>query len=74
MTGNIEFLIAPLQIHHAQDDNVVSIEYSYGLTAALQDNRKEYEFYVYEGGGHDLISPYFGQAMLRTVEFFKENL
>lgn len=74
LTENIEFLNRPLQIHHAQDDTVVSIEYSYGLAAVLQENRKEYEFYTYEGGGHNLISPYFGQAMLRTVEFFKDNL
>ena len=50
------------------------IGYSYGLAAALQENGLPYEFYAYEGGGHNLISPYFEQAMQRTVEFFQSNL
>ncbi len=74
LTENIKFLVSPLQIHHAQDDPVVNIRYSFDLAAVLQVNGKEYEFYTYEGGGHNLISPYFDQAMLRTVEFFRNNL
>lgn len=74
LTENLEYLNSPLQIHHSVDDPVVSIQYSQGLAKALQDNGKEYEFYIYEGGGHNLISPYFGQAMQRTVEFFRDNL
>ena len=74
LTENIEFLERPLQIHHAADDPVVNINYSYGLAGVLLDNGKEYEFYTYEGGGHNLISPWFDQAMLRTVKFFQDNL
>jgi uncharacterized protein len=74
LTENIEFLNSPLQLHHAEDDTVVNIGYSYGLAGVLQENGKTYEFYIYEGGGHNLISPYFDQAMLRTVEFFRNNL
>jgi len=74
LTENIEYLTAPLQIHHAQDDPVVNIGYSIDLAAVLEAHGKEYEFYTYEGGGHNLISPYFGQAMQRTVAFFKEHL
>lgn len=74
LTKNIEFLNSPLQLHHAQDDPVVYIGYSEGLAAALQAGGKEYEFYIYEGGGHNLHSPYFEQAMLRTVAFFKNHL
>jgi fermentation-respiration switch protein FrsA (DUF1100 family) len=40
----------------------------------LQANDKPYEFYVYDGGGHNINSPYFEQAMQRTVEFFKKHL
>ena len=40
----------------------------------LQENGLPYDFYTYEGGGHNLISPYFEQAMVRTVEFFRNNL
>ena len=74
LTENIEFLNSPLQLHHAQDDTVVNIGYSFDLAAVLQEKGKQYEFYTYEGGGHNLISPYFDQAMLRTVEFFRNNL
>jgi dipeptidyl aminopeptidase/acylaminoacyl peptidase len=74
LTENIEFLNSPLQLHHAEDDSVVNIGYSYNLAAVLQENGKGYEFYTYEGGGHNLISPYFEQAMQRTVEFFRNNL
>jgi len=74
LTENIEYLNRPLQLHHAEDDSVVNIGYSFDLAAVLQENGKEYGFYIYEGGGHNLISPYFEQAMFRTVEFFRKNL
>ena len=74
LTENIEFLTSPLQLHHAQDDPVVSIRYSEDLAAVLLASGKDYEFYAYPGGGHNLISPYFDQAMLRTVEFFRRHL
>ncbi|MFN2194576.1 MAG: alpha/beta fold hydrolase [Anaerolineales bacterium] len=74
LTENIQYLNRPLQIHHAEDDPVVNIGYSYDLAAVLRDNGKDYEFYTYAGGGHNLVSPYFDQAMLRTVEFFRDNL
>lgn len=74
LTENIEYLVNPLQLHHAQDDSVVNIGYSFDLAAVLQENGKQYEFFSYEGGGHNLNSPYFNQAMQRTVEFFRDNL
>ena len=74
LTGNIEFLDRPVQLHHAEDDPVVNLGYSSDLAAVLQDQGKAYEFYSYAGGGHNLVSPYFDQAMLRTVAFFRENL
>ena len=74
LTENIDFLNNPLQLHHAEDDSVVNIGYSFDLAATLQENDKEYEFYIYESGGHNLISPYFEQAMQRSVEFFRKNL
>jgi len=74
LTANIDFLTSPLQLHHAEDDPVVNIGYSFDLATVLQEYGKYYEFYSYEGGGHNLISPYFDQAMQRTVEFFRNNL
>lgn len=74
LTENIGFLNNPIQIHHAEDDTVVNIGYSINLAAVLQASGKAYEYYNYAGGGHNLISPYFDQAMLRTVAFFRDNL
>lgn len=74
LTKNIEYLSSPIQIHHAEDDPVVNIGYSMNLASVLLGNDKTYEFYIYEGGGHNLVSPWFDQAMLRTVEFFQDNL
>lgn len=74
LTENIGYLQRPLQIHHALDDDVVNIGYSLDLAAVLRANNKFYEFYQYEGGGHNITSPYFETAMLRTVLFFREHL
>ena len=74
LTKNIEYLQSPLQIHHAANDSVVNIGYSRDLAAALAENSKVYEFYEYAGGGHDIDSPYFDQAMLRTLVFFQKYL
>lgn len=74
LTEHIEHLQAPLQIHHALNDNVVNIGYSQDLVAVLEEAGKRYEFYPYEGGGHNISSPYFGQAMQRTIEFFRAHL
>ncbi len=74
LTEHIEYLNSPLQIHHAEDDQVVSILYSLDLVRALQEHDKAYEFHTYEGGGHNLASPYFDQAILRTIAFFQDKL
>jgi fermentation-respiration switch protein FrsA (DUF1100 family) len=74
LTEHIDLLRAPLQLHHAIDDNVVTIDYSRDLAGVLNVAGKTYEFYEYEGGGHNITSPYFGEAMRRTIAFFQENL
>lgn len=74
LTENIVHLNSPLQIHHALNDDVVNIGYSIDLAAVLRANNKFYEFYQYDGGGHNISSPYFDTAMLRTVLFFHEHL
>jgi fermentation-respiration switch protein FrsA (DUF1100 family) len=74
LTENIAYLEAPLQIHHAVDDDVVNIGYSQDLAAVLDEANKPYEFYQYAGGGHNLVSPYSTDAMQRTIEFFRTHL
>jgi dipeptidyl aminopeptidase/acylaminoacyl peptidase len=74
LTEHLEYLDSPVQIHHALNDDVVNVGYSYDLSAALAANGKFYEMYTYEGGGHNISSPYFEQAMQRTILFFKTYL
>ena len=64
----------PIQIHHALDDAVVDVGYSRDLVEVLKTANKLYEFYEYDGGGHNITSPYFETAMERTVEFFRKTL
>jgi alpha-beta hydrolase superfamily lysophospholipase len=74
LTANIGYLQAPVQLHHAANDTVVNIGYSIDLAAVLAQNNKLFEFYRYDGGGHDIDSPYFEDAMLRTLAFFQKHL
>ncbi|MCO6451225.1 MAG: alpha/beta fold hydrolase [Caldilineales bacterium] len=74
LTEHLDLLESPLQLHHATNDDVVNIGYSVDLATVLDAANKEYEFYRYDGGGHNIDSPYFNEAMRRTIEFFKENL
>jgi len=74
LTGNLQYLNSPIQLHHDQNDVVVDIGYSRDLVSVLEKNGKSYEYFEYEGGGHNINSPYFEQAMQRTVDFFEAEL
>ncbi len=74
LTSNLQYLNAPLQIHHSKNDSVVNIGYSRDLVSELKVQGKKYDFHEYEGGGHNIESPYFEEAMKNTILFFKENL
>jgi dipeptidyl aminopeptidase/acylaminoacyl peptidase len=74
LTEHLALLEGAVQLHHAANDDVVNIGYSADLAAALAVANKAYEFFEYEGGGHNINSPYFEAAMARTIAFFQENL
>lgn len=63
-----------IQIHHAVNDDVVSIEYSRNLIKILDQNDIPHQLFEYPSGGHNLTGSPFSQAMQRTVEFFKNTL
>ena len=63
-----------INIHHAVDDPVVSVEYSRNLTSLLDKTPVPHRLYEYQSGGHNISDPSFSQAMGRTVNFFKEEL
>lgn len=70
----LEDIKTKLQLHHAVDDNVVSVEYSRNLDKLLDETNITHELYEYGSGGHNISGSSFAIAMQRTVEFFKENL
>ena len=74
LTQNLKYLSGALQIHHATNDPVVNIGYTRDLEGVLESAGKDYSVYEYEGGGHNIVSPYYDTAMQRTVEFFREKL
>lgn len=63
-----------LQLHHAVDDEVVSIEYSRNLDKILDSKSIEHELFEYTSGGHNISGNSFNQAMQKTVDFFEANL
>jgi uncharacterized protein len=74
LTEHIDYLESPIQLHHAVDDPIVNIDYAYDLANVLEENDKLYEIHAYQGGGHNIGSPSFNEAMRRTVIFFRQNL
>jgi len=50
------------------------VGYSRDLEKVLKDSLKNYEYFEYSSGGHNISGFNFTQAMERTVEFFKKNL
>lgn len=74
LTKNLKYLSAPVQIHHAINDNVVNIGYSRDLESEMTKNNKDFELFEYLGGGHNIDSPYFETAIERTIQFYKDNL
>ncbi len=63
-----------LEIHHAVDDAVVSIEYSRNLSKLLDGTQLIHTLYEYPNGGHNIEGTSFTTAMQRTVEFYKKYL
>jgi len=67
---------AAFSVHHGEEDEVISPEWSQTLCADLEEAGREHECYFYEGQPHTFISS--GEAdplfIQRTVTFFDEYL
>lgn len=73
-TNYLDGVKGSVQLHHAVDDNVVSIEYSRNLIKVLDGSGIEHDLNEYQSGGHNLTGTSFNQAMQKTIDFFKDNL
>lgn len=67
-------LTGAVQIHHAVDDDVVSIEYTRNLKRLMDAKSVENEVYEYSYGGHNISGGSWVEAMERTVQFYREQL
>jgi len=73
-TNYLDGIKGAIQLNHAVDDNVVSIEYSRNLNAILEVAGVTSELHEYPSGGHNLIGTSFDQAMDKTENFFSTHL
>lgn len=63
-----------VSLHHAQDDDVVSIEYSRNLNKILDQTSLPHQLKEYPSGGHNINNGSFNRAMQETVDFYKSYL
>lgn len=73
-TSYLRDITGAIELHHAEDDNVVDVRYSRDLNALLDKTSVNHEFYEYPTGGHNISGESFTVAMQRTVDFFKKYL
>lgn len=73
-TNYLDGIKGAIQLHHAINDDVVSVEYSRNLDRILDKTSIPHEIHEYLSGGHNLIGSSFNQAMQRTVDFYKKYL
>ena len=74
VTDYLKDLRGAIELHHAVDDEVVSVEYSRNLMKLLDGTQMHHALYEYASGGHNIDGSSFTRAMERTVQFYKENL
>lgn len=60
---------APVQLHHGTADSAVPIHFSEAMYAALMENGKKAEFFVYPGQKHEFIEAW-PVASERALQFF----
>ncbi len=73
-TNYLKDITGAIQLHHADDDVVVSPKYSQNVYKLLQEAGVTSELFSYQQGGHNILGASFSQAMQRTVSFYKEHL
>lgn len=74
ITEYVKDLKGAVEVHHAVNDDVVSVEYSRNLMRLLDKTSVVHTLYEYPSGGHNISGVSFSTAMQRTVEFYKKYL
>jgi dipeptidyl aminopeptidase/acylaminoacyl peptidase len=63
-----------LQIDHAINDDVVTIEYSRNLAKLAEEAKMNFELNEFTSGGHNITGSSFNAAMQNTINFFNKYL
>jgi dipeptidyl aminopeptidase/acylaminoacyl peptidase len=71
---HVNYLNAPVQIHHGTGDDTVPYRFSEQLRDALQADGDRYELYLYPGAGHGLDGPERDLVWQRALSFLHTNL
>lgn len=69
----LQYISAPIQLHHGTNDKSVPVELSIRLKEELEKEGKKVEYFEYAGDDHNLGQNY-SLAWERTIDFFKKNL
>lgn len=73
-TNYLDGVSGSVSLHHAVNDNVVSINYSRNLVSVLERSKINVQLNEYPSGGHNISGSAFSAAMQDTVEFFRSEL
>jgi len=70
----VDVIDIPIQIHHGTNDASVPIAFSDALSNALKTTGKSVEYFIYEGGDHNIAGIHRATLLERTTSFFKKTL
>ena len=72
--SHLQYVTAPVSIHHGEQDNDVPVQFSRRLTQALRDDGKNVELFTYPGQPHWLSGTAQALFLQRVVAFFDRAL
>ncbi|MCK4799046.1 MAG: alpha/beta fold hydrolase [Spirochaetes bacterium] len=72
--ANINYIKAPIILHHGTDDESVPYEWSLQLTDKFDEAKIDYKFYTYKGEDHNFAKKSFYSVLKKDVEFFKSKI
>ncbi|HRN96709.1 MAG TPA: prolyl oligopeptidase family serine peptidase, partial [Candidatus Levybacteria bacterium] len=73
-TNYLTDLKGAVQLNHATNDDVVTVQYSRDLNRLLDATSVPHELHEYSSGGHNIDGSAFVEAMGNTVAFYKKYL
>lgn len=72
-TNYFSWIKAPLEIHQGTSDQEVPVWWSDNLVKILKKDKISVEYFTYFGADHNLLPDAWSQAVLRSVDFYKQQ-